>query len=873
MFGKKKYNVQQGFAALWSKTTLPCVKTTGPKEIEDKPAPSVSAMGSRDLLLQPVTHADAENLQQTTSVTVCVGESWPVTHADPVDLQQTTSVVVCVGESCQEVTVDVAAVTAEQMTTSMMKSTAAKVEMASCKHTTRIVAAVQRDASWGTQAEVAEWVVALLQTRVTNSVWVVSAKAVLLARILLRHGGAAIDAELFKHRGMFSTERIQHFKVDGKHRGLVLFLAQTANAMAEVHQQIPAEIINKIRENVGAKMAHDGDGTTLDPTAPGDVPKNVTTDIVTNAATAMVGYLDVLLSGRDAVLAGDYGNIVTRLMLCNVVSDFKLMFVVTWRCLESVVNLRGVEQLANVCFDTWTALYERFDAITNQLGPFFAAIRALGVEGFTLKEVPDIEPLPQGFLRRLVEQRRDQDATKPTQSLQAFLQQAEDKKRLSTESSAASSEGSAMQPAISQSNEVSSDTSRGNTDRFSASLAGFGPSSTPQQYNPAGPGFDDDDDDDDDDTSDQFDSNDFDAAFDFSQRAAAAAANSIGGGSSSRHSAFDEEEAKTGHARTAEQFTINRSEVLGRGAFGTVYKAFDNEEGRPVAVKELKLDLSEGETSDEKVKEITDEFDTLVRLQHPNIVSVLQMSVDDKRTTGRIFMEWVPGGSIQSVMKLTKRGFKEGVVSRYARQLLAGLAYLHRMQILHRDIKPANMLLSGSGDLKLSDFGTSRIMDLATTMKTETVVGTVPYLAPECFSGNYSQGSDVWAIGCSVLELLTGQMPWADRNVRDNVAMIFLIGSAQPPNHHPTIPTGVISTPLSTTSSGSGGPASSRSGASGGKSPLSDAGSVSPPPAAAAKPPAEISAPARDFLMQCFAHQARDRPSAEALLNHPFLQQ
>ncbi|CUG92028.1 protein kinase, putative [Bodo saltans] len=207
-------------------------------------------------------------------------------------------------------------------------------------------------------------------------------------------------------------------------------------------------------------------------------------------------------------------------------------------------------------------------------------------------------------------------------------------------------------------------------------------------------------------------------------------------------------------------------EVLGRGGFGVVYKAWDQQEGRHVACKEVKL-ADQNKTG---VQELLKEYRVLTTLEHPNIVKVLDFMVHQGH--GRIFMEWVPSGSVQSVLQETKRGLRETIVRRYVREALQGLAYLHSRGIVHRDVKPGNMLLSSDGSVKLTDFGTSRKLEnAAESVQTGTVVGTVPYLAPECVRGTYSAASDVWAIGCTALHMITGL------EVRDNVALIFKLGN------------------------------------------------------------------------------------------------
>jgi len=289
-------------------------------------------------------------------------------------------------------------------------------------------------------------------------------------------------------------------------------------------------------------------------------------------------------------------------------------------------------------------------------------------------------------------------------------------------------------------------------------------------------------------------------------------------------------------------------EVIGRGAYGTVFKAFDTEHGRFVAVKVLKEEYDAGSQA---MKELRREFEVLSNVRDDNVVSVFELDAEDGARS-RIVMEWMPGGSLRSALKLTRRGLKESLVARYARQAVRGLAFLHARGIVHRDLKPANLLLSAAGVVKISDFGTARVTtasERGSSVHTGVVVGTLHYLAPECFRGRYSPASDVWALGCTTLELLSGAVPWHEHPEATNgIALVYVIGSAVPPNHHPRLP------PVASASADdcySAPNLSADDGLAGGLE--------------------TISQTAADFLQWCFAHDPGDRPSASALLEHPFL--
>jgi serine/threonine protein kinase len=128
---------------------------------------------------------------------------------------------------------------------------------------------------------------------------------------------------------------------------------------------------------------------------------------------------------------------------------------------------------------------------------------------------------------------------------------------------------------------------------------------------------------------------------------------------------------------------------------------------------------------------------------------------------GRIFMEWVAGGSLGHVLRTLDKGrLPEKHLNLYLKQLLKGVEYLHWNGIIHRDIKPDN-ILTHEGNIKLSDFGTSREC-AAGRFETCTPTGTPAFLAPECINSDlYSTHSDIWAVGCTALNLFTGTHPWS----------------------------------------------------------------------------------------------------------------
>eukprot|EP01065_Artemidia_motanka_P026927 TRINITY_DN32167_c0_g1_i1.p1 TRINITY_DN32167_c0_g1~~TRINITY_DN32167_c0_g1_i1.p1 ORF type:complete len:595 (+),score=178.54 TRINITY_DN32167_c0_g1_i1:63-1787(+) len=220
-------------------------------------------------------------------------------------------------------------------------------------------------------------------------------------------------------------------------------------------------------------------------------------------------------------------------------------------------------------------------------------------------------------------------------------------------------------------------------------------------------------------------------------------------------------------------------DVLGRGGFGKVFLGL-TEDGDLVAVKEI-LVSSAGL---HEIQEARREYDVLQRLTHPNIVQVYEFIFDTKTEAARIVMEFVPGGSVARVISSLGR-LPERAAANYTTEILAGLDYLHTVPpsgVLHRDIKPHNILLRTSGSdgaqVKLADFGLCAAIRDRSSRSQDHLVGTVPYMSPASIKESlYTQQSDVWAVGCTVLEMASGKLPWSECGFKDHVPFMFHIGS------------------------------------------------------------------------------------------------
>lgn len=194
-------------------------------------------------------------------------------------------------------------------------------------------------------------------------------------------------------------------------------------------------------------------------------------------------------------------------------------------------------------------------------------------------------------------------------------------------------------------------------------------------------------------------------------------------------------------------------EAIGKGGFATVYRALDTERGDFVAVKEIERRL----LAEDQLPKIMQEAELLKRLSHANIVGFRGSCESSKHI--HFVLEFVEGGSLYRVVK--KFGvFSEKLCALYIKQVLQGLQYLHEQGVIHRDIKGANLLLTKEGQVKLADFGACTY---AALNKNLTVVGTPFWMAPEIIeiSGkDIGTPADIWSLGCTILELMTGVPPY-----------------------------------------------------------------------------------------------------------------
>ena len=219
---------------------------------------------------------------------------------------------------------------------------------------------------------------------------------------------------------------------------------------------------------------------------------------------------------------------------------------------------------------------------------------------------------------------------------------------------------------------------------------------------------------------------------------------------------------------------------IGEGGMGEVYRAWDTELGREVAVKVLPPDFSR---DSDRINRFRQEAQALARLNHPNILSVLDVGSHD----GTLFVvgELLEGETVRD--RLSAESFSVRKALDYALQIAHGLAAAHAKRITHRDLKPENLFLTNDGRVKILDFGLAKLSQTkaaietdAPTMRVKTdpgrVMGTVAYMSPEQVRGQSAlvdHRSDIFAFGAVLYEMLTSKRAFAGESVADTMSAIL----------------------------------------------------------------------------------------------------
>ncbi|XP_030380421.1 cyclin-dependent kinase 6 [Scaptodrosophila lebanonensis] len=214
--------------------------------------------------------------------------------------------------------------------------------------------------------------------------------------------------------------------------------------------------------------------------------------------------------------------------------------------------------------------------------------------------------------------------------------------------------------------------------------------------------------------------------------------------------------------------------VIGTGAYGTVYKARDNTNGRIVAIKKVRIALTENGVPMSTLREIS-LLKQLNACDHSNIVKlfeVCQFLERDGKLMILLVFEYLEQDLSDYIENLPKSGVSRTTIQRFSRELLTGVDFLHSHRIIHRDLKPQNLLISSQGHLKIADFGLAKTYD--SEMKLTSVVVTLWYRAPEVLLAQpYNSSVDIWSAACIMAELFMRKALFPGTSDKNQLDRIF----------------------------------------------------------------------------------------------------
>jgi eukaryotic-like serine/threonine-protein kinase len=215
---------------------------------------------------------------------------------------------------------------------------------------------------------------------------------------------------------------------------------------------------------------------------------------------------------------------------------------------------------------------------------------------------------------------------------------------------------------------------------------------------------------------------------------------------------------------------------LGSGGFGSVYLAKDTWIDKQVAIKvphKQQLNFAD----------LLKEPRLLASVNHPNIVSIT--TAEKQHNIFFIVMEYVPGETLETIL------IRDGALDLmraldYSVQICNAIEHAHRQGVLHRDLRPANVLVSETGVVKVADFGTSRFLEIAA--HGTTVIGSPAYMAPEQFQGKAVFASDLYSLGVTMYQMLTGDLPYEPPTPSDLPRLLDGSLVTSPRVRNPTVP-------------------------------------------------------------------------------------
>ena len=218
---------------------------------------------------------------------------------------------------------------------------------------------------------------------------------------------------------------------------------------------------------------------------------------------------------------------------------------------------------------------------------------------------------------------------------------------------------------------------------------------------------------------------------------------------------------------------------LGSGGFGAVYLAQDTWIDKKVAIK---VPHRQGLDFGELLREPR----LLASVSHPNIVAITTAEKQDN--VFFIVMEYVQGETLENIIALTG-ALELNRALDFTCQICNAVDHAHRQGVIHRDLRPANVLVTENDMLKVADFGTSRFLEIAA--HGTTVIGSPPYMAPEQFHGKAVFASDIYSLGVTMYQMLTGLLPY-DTPAPADVDKLMSGELVSPPRlKNPSIPKGI----------------------------------------------------------------------------------
>lgn len=196
---------------------------------------------------------------------------------------------------------------------------------------------------------------------------------------------------------------------------------------------------------------------------------------------------------------------------------------------------------------------------------------------------------------------------------------------------------------------------------------------------------------------------------------------------------------------------------LAQGGMGEVWKGYDIQLGRPVAIKALRGDL--GVTQEAKLLRLRAEAHNSANLAHPNIAALFEYYEHDG--IGFLIMEYVPSKSLADLFHEQNGPMEPTRLLPILIQTARGLFVAHSHGVIHRDVKPANIMVSDSGEVKITDFGVSYSTNQEQITQDGMVVGTAQYISPEQAQGQHATPqSDIYSLGVVAYEGLCGHRPF-----------------------------------------------------------------------------------------------------------------